>query len=145
MAARTKPFNFNRYEGGYDLYHPRIATGVSMPYGTLAVIDGTNGAKPLTQALVAAGAVLAGLVDDPDGYANSTGAAVDQTRPVPRYRRGCIATAEGKSGDAPTRAGQTAYLDENFSIRLTSAGGPIEIAVVVTRVLGNNLFEFKLP
>lgn len=142
MSAATRPINQPKDDVKQDVICNKLATGVKILSGTLACLDGANGAKPLTDTLMQAGASFLGAAQAT--YDNSAGAA-------PLSLKMLFARATGytfyaaKGGDIPavTDIGKNVSAQDDQTIKATPAGTDVLVTVVETD--GSTYWRVRLP
>lgn len=143
MAA-TKPINQPFDDVQQDVKAKVLATNVVIPLGTLACLDGANGAKPLTDTLMQAGSTFLGVARGT--YDNVGGGAPVTINPHMLYGRATGATfTKAKGGDVPTVAmiGKAISMQDNETVKATIAGTDVQVILVDTD--GSTFWRVRLP
>lgn len=140
--ATTKPIPQPMDDCAQDVKANVLAAGVVIPFGTSAVLDGANGAKPFTDTLYQAGATFLGNARGT--YDNSAGAS---TMPTPMiFHRATGATFyKAKGGDVPgiTEIGKQISLADNDTVKKTAGASDLKVDLVATD--GSTFWRVRLP
>jgi len=143
MAAATRPINQPIADVQQDVRCNQLAASVVIPMGTLACLDGVNGAKPLTDTLMQAGASFLGVARA--SYTETTG-ALFTTNPAMLFGRQTDATFTlAKGGDVPAVAdiGKLISMQDNQTVKKTIAGTDVQVVLVATD--GSTYWKVRLP
>lgn len=121
MSAATKPVPWSMDDVAQDVKCNKLATGVKIYSGTLACLDGANGAKPLTDTLMQAGATFLGVTRTT--YDNSAGAA-PLTLQMLFHRHTGHTFFAAKGGDVPGVAdiGAKIAIQDDQTVKKTITG-----------------------
>jgi hypothetical protein len=142
MSAATKAISQPIDDVAQDVKCNLIALGVKIYAGTLACLDGTNGAKPLTDTLMQAGATFLGV--SRETYDNSAGAAAVAMQMLFQRATGYTFYA-AKGADVPSVAdiGKQVSAQDDQTIKETIAGTDLSCALVATD--GSTFWRVRLP
>lgn len=131
MSAATKPISQPMDDVQQDVKANKLAIAAKIYAGTLACLDGANGAKPLTDTLMQAGATFLGL--SRETYDNAAGAAALTLKMLFGRATGATFYA-AKSGDVPGVAdiGLNISMQDDQTVKKTITGTDVVVTLVDT-------------